>query len=83
MRNIFLIIMIVFNIIVMSVTFATHIQIENLSLRVFLVAFSIVISVYLILLRKTKSGLYLSILLLLIGLFHAYTIANAVYHYIY
>ncbi len=83
MRNIFLGIMIVFNFIVISITLANHVQIDNLSLRVFFTAFSAVIAVYLVLLHRSKLDLTLAVILLVVALTHAVMIANAVYHYIY
>lgn len=82
-RNIFLIIMIILNIIVISITLVNHVQIDNLSLRVFFTAFSIVIAVYLVLLRKSRVDMWLAIILFLIALTYAIMIANAVYHYVY
>ncbi|WP_412521590.1 hypothetical protein [Staphylococcus simulans] len=83
MRNSFLIIMIILNIIVISITLVNHVQIDYLSLRVFFTAFSLVSAVYLVLLRKTRLDMWLAVILGLIALSYAIMIANAVYHYVY
>lgn len=82
-RNIFLIIMIILNIIVISITLVNHVQIDNLSLRVIFTAFSLVSAVYLVLLRQSRTDLWLAIVLCLISLTYAIMIANAVYRYVY
>ncbi len=82
-RNSFLIIMIILNIIVISITLVNHVQIDYLSLRVFFTAFSLVSAVYLVLLRKTRLDMWLAVILGLIALSYAIMIANAVYHYVY
>ncbi|AYU55875.1 hypothetical protein CNQ82_10750 [Staphylococcus debuckii] len=83
MRNIFLSIMIILNIIAICVTLGVQPGVSYLSLRIIFVGFSTIISFYLMLLYKTKANLILAIGLFVVALIHVSIIANEVYHYIY
>ncbi|PNZ62262.1 hypothetical protein CD149_03525 [Staphylococcus condimenti] len=83
MRNIFLIVMIILNIIAICITLSVQPGVSYLSLRVIFVGFSTIISFYLMLLRKTRTDLLFSIGLFVVALIHVSVIASEVYHYIY
>ncbi|AVP36485.1 hypothetical protein DOS70_07690 [Staphylococcus felis] len=83
MRNIILILLTFSNIVVILMTQFYQVGIDYLSLRILLVAFSSIISAYLILLYRTRVQLWLAIISLALSLFHIIMIIRTIYTTLY
>ncbi|MEB7825159.1 hypothetical protein [Staphylococcus chromogenes] len=83
MRNIALIILTFIQLIVLIISILYRINIDYLSLRIILVAFVSVLSLYMILLYQSKRQLYIAIGTLVLALIHVIWLIMTVYHVVY
>ena len=83
MRIIILTILAIINIIFVVQAFTHPLTINNFSLKVMLVVFSLVMTIVFLLIRTTRLTTWLSVITLIITLVHAGIIAHTAYTYIY
>ena len=83
MRIIILSILAIINMIFVVQTFTHPLTINNFSLKVMLVVFSLVMTIVFLLIRTTRLTTWLSVITLIIALVHAGFIAHTAYTYIY
>ena len=83
MRIIIILILLVANLFVFIQSASQTLSIDNLSLRILLVALTLVLSTFFLLLRSNKVATYLAIVTLIFSLIHIIYIAHTAYEYIY
>ncbi|AKS66484.1 hypothetical protein RN70_03185 [Staphylococcus schleiferi] len=83
MRNIILIFLSIVNLIIIEITLSFNTGIDYLSLRIIFVAFSLVTSVYMILLYRTSKQLIIALIAVFISLIHILLIIRIVFQAIY
>ncbi|WP_353458587.1 hypothetical protein [Staphylococcus coagulans] len=83
MRNIILIFLSIVNLIIIEITLSFNTGIDYLSLRIIFVAFSLVTSVYMILLYQTSKQLIIALIAVFISLIHILLIIRIVFQAIY
>ncbi|MCY1565004.1 hypothetical protein [Staphylococcus pettenkoferi] len=83
MRIIILSILAIINMIFVVQAFTHPLSINNFSLKVMLVVFSLVMNIVFLLIRTTRLTTWLSVITLIIALVHAGIIAHTAYTYIY
>ncbi|CAM3164158.1 hypothetical protein [Staphylococcus argensis] len=83
MRIIMLSIIAIINMIFVVQAITHPLTINNFSLKVMLVAFSLVMTIVFLLIRTTRLTTWISVITLLITLIHAGIIAHTAYTYIY
>ena len=83
MRYLLLILFILFNTIAIVVTMTQPLTVSYFSLRVMFVGLSFVLTIFFLLLRKSKVTTYLSILSLILSIVHMSLIAHSTYIYLY
>lgn len=83
MRNIILIFLSIVNLIIIEITLSFNTGIDYLSLRIIFVAFSLVMSVYMILLYRTSKQLIIALIAVFISLIHILLIIRIVFQAIY
>lgn len=83
MRIIIILLLLVANLFVFIQSASQTLSIDNLSLRILLVALTLVLSTFFLLLRSNKVATYLSIITLIFSLIHIIYIAHTAYKYIY
>lgn len=83
MRIIILSILAIINMIFVVQTFTHPLTINNFSLKVMLVVFSLVMTIVFLLIRTTRLTTWLSVITLIITLVHTGIIAHTAYTYIY
>ncbi len=83
MRNIILIFLSIVNLIIIEITLSFNTGIDYLSLRIIFVAFSLVTSVYMILLYRTSKQLIIALIAVFISLIHILFIIRIVFQAIY
>ncbi|CAM2988631.1 hypothetical protein FOB90_04835 [Mammaliicoccus fleurettii] len=83
MRNTILIFLSIINLIIIEITLSFNTGIDYLSLRVIFVAFTLVTSVYMILLYRTTKQLIIALIDVFISLIHILLIIRIVFQAIY
>lgn len=83
MRNIILIFLSIVNLIIIEITLSFNTGIDYLSLRIIFVAFSLVTSVYMILLYRTSKQLIIALIAVFISLIHILLIIRIMFQAIY
>lgn len=83
MRNIILIFLSIVNLIIIEIILSFNTGIDYLSLRIIFVAFSLVTSVYMILLYRTSKQLIIALIAVFISLIHILLIIRIVFQAIY
>ena len=83
MRNTILIFLSIINLIIIEITLSFNTAIDYLSLRVIFVAFTLVTSVYMILLYRTTKQLIIALIAVFISLIHILLIIRIVFQAIY
>ncbi|CAD7359051.1 hypothetical protein HMPREF1208_02124 [Staphylococcus sp. HGB0015] len=83
MRNTILIFLSIINLIIIEITLSFNTGIDYLSLRVIFVAFTLVTSVYMILLYRTTKQLIIALIAVFISLIHILLIIRIVFQAIY